>query len=466
MLLRLLNTPLTASDFRPISILPTLSKIIEKVAARQWVEYLNKYSLLDPFQSAYKKFHSTITALLKITDDIFENIQDQEITFMIFLDFSKAFDTVNHRLLIEKLKILGFDDLTCKWVESYLHNRYQCVSIGDEKSDWEGILNGVPQGSILGPLLFTILTSDMRKCFHFGNYHEYADDTTEYKNTTVEKVNESIREINEDMERVGVYCRDNMLTLNEGKCEFLIIGSKFNLSKLKDVNLDPIIINGKPIKRVHFAKSLGIRYDEVLSWQKQVNISVGRAVGKLKEFLSYKRMLGFEAKKNLCASMVLSQFAYADVVFMNMTKCLQYKIQKIQNWCIRFIFNIKFGDRDSITELRKKLGWLSMSETRILHGLTYIYKMINNLAPNYLSDLITFKHEIYGVGTRSSSKNTLWISNEVKTKARKNAFVFSMSKLYNDLPENIIAATSVNMFKNRLKIYIKTEKLTIPRNFL
>ena len=85
---------------------------------------------------------------------------------------------------------------------------------------------------------------------------------------------------------------------------------------------------------------------------------------------------------------------------------------------------------------------------------------------NYLSDLITFKHEIYGVGTRSSSKNTLWISNEVKTKARKNAFVFSMSKLYNDLPENIIAATSVNMFKNRLKIYIKTEKLTIPRNFL
>ena len=164
--------------------------------------------------------------------------------------------------------------------------------------------------------------------------------------------------------------------------------------------------------------------------------------------------------------MVLSQFAYADVVFMNMTKCLQYKIQKIQNWCIRFIFNIKLSDRDSITELRKKLGWLSMSETRILHGLTYIFKMINNSAPDYLSDLITLKHEIYGVGTRSSMKNTLWISNEIKTKARKNAFVFSMSKLYNDLPENIIGATSVNTFKNRLKIYIKNGKLAIPRNFL
>ena len=107
-----------------------------------------------------------------------------------------------------------------------------------------------------------------------------------------------------------------------------------------------------------------------------------------------------------------------------------------------------------------------MSETRILHGLTYIFKMINNSSPDYLSDLITLKHEIYGIGTRSSMKNTLWISNEIKTKARKNAFVFSMSKLYNDLPENIIGATSVNTFKNRLKIYIKNGKLAIPRNFL
>ena len=148
-------------------------------------------------------------ALIMLVDKITEALDKGELVIGVFLDFSKAFDTVNHRLLIEKLKILGFDDLTCKWVESYLSNRYQCVNIGDENSEWEGIRNGVPQGSILGPLLFTILTSDMRRCFHFGNYHEYADDTTEYKNSTVAKANESIREINEDMERVGVYCKNN-----------------------------------------------------------------------------------------------------------------------------------------------------------------------------------------------------------------------------------------------------------------
>ena len=333
--------PLKAEDYRPISLLPTLSKIIEKAAAFQWVKYLNQHCLLDPNQSAYRTNHSTTTALLKITEDILESLEDSEISIMIFLDFSKAFDTVNHRLLLEKLKILGFDDPSCAWIKSYLSNRYQCVKMGDNVSEWKLIKNGVPQGSILGPLLFTILTSDMRKCFHFGSYHEYADDTTEYKNTTVENINESIQDINKDMERVAEYCKDNILKLNEGKCECLIIASKHNHAKLSEIILNPIIINDKLIERVKFARSLGIRIDELLSWTKQVNTCIGRAIGKFKEFSNCKRMLSFDAKKNLCEAMVLSQFNYADTVYMNMNKILQYKIQKIQNLCIRFIFNCK-----------------------------------------------------------------------------------------------------------------------------
>ena len=318
-----------------------MSKIIEKAALFQWVKYLNQHCLLDPNQSAYRTNHSTTTALLKITEDILESLEDSEISIMIFLDFSKAFDTVNHRLLLEKLKILGFDDPSCAWIKSYLSNRYQCVKMGDNVSEWKLIKNGVPEGSILGPLLFTILTSDMRKCFHFGSYHEYADDTTEYKNTTVENINESIQDINKDMERVAEYCKDNILKLNEGKCECLIIASKHNHAKLSEIILNPIIINDKLIERVKFARSLGIRIDELLSWTKQVNTCIGRAIGKFKEFSNCKRMLSFDAKKNLCEAMVLSQFNYADTVYMNMNKILQYKIQKIQNLCIRFIFNCK-----------------------------------------------------------------------------------------------------------------------------
>ena len=142
----------------------------------------------------------------------------------------------------------------------------------------------------------------MRKCFHFGNYHEYADDTTEYKNTTVDNINDSIQEINLDMQRVGEYCKNNILNLNEGKCEFLIVGSKANINKLSEVNLNPIIINEKPIKKVQYAKSLGLTYDEVLSWNKQVNNGIGKAMSKFKEFSNCKNMLKFEAKKILCES--------------------------------------------------------------------------------------------------------------------------------------------------------------------
>ena len=212
-----------------------------------------RHCLLDTNQSAYKEFHSTTTALVKITDDILESMEDSEITLLIFLDFSKAFDTVNKRLLLEKLKILGFDTASVSWINSYLSDRYQRVKMGDVFSEWKLIKNGVPQGSILGPLLFTILTSDMRKCFRFGNYHEYADDTSEYKNCTVENINDSIQGINKDLERVGEYCKNNILKLNEDKCEFIVIGSNFAMKKIKDTTLDPIMVNDKPIKRVMYA---------------------------------------------------------------------------------------------------------------------------------------------------------------------------------------------------------------------
>ena len=458
--------PLKASDFRPISLLPTLSKIIEKVANVQMVLYLNEHRLLDPNQSAYRVFHSTTTALLKITEDILESLEDLEISIMVFLDFSKAFDTVNHRLLLEKLKILGFDANACGWVESYLSNRYQCVKVGDDCSEWRHIKNGVPQGSILGPLLFTILTSDMRKCFHYGSYHEYADDTTEYKNSTVENLNESIQEINSDMERVSTYCKNNILTLNEGKCEFMLIGSKNAIKKANDLILNPIIINNKPIKRVPFAKSLGLTYDEILSWNKQVNICIGRAISRFKEFANCKRILNFESKKTLCESMVLSQFNYADIVYMNMCKLTQYKIQKIQNMCIRFVYNYKKYNLVSISGLRKKLGWFSMSERRVSHGLTLMFKIVNGMAPNYLSDLITFTSEIHNVNTRSSGRNLIWVQKDIKINARRHAFFFCISNLYNKLPENIISSVTVNSFKCKLNKYIAEENLTLPNHFL
>ena len=335
------EVPLQESDFRPISLLPTFSKILEKSANVQIVAYLQKYSLLDPYQSAYKKNHSTNTALLKITDDILDAIDDSEITLLIFLDFSKAFDTVNHKILIEKLKILGFQNDTCDWINSYLCNRYQMVVVGEEKSDWIQIENGVPQGSILGPLLFTILVSDMRRHIWDGSYHQYADDTDLLFETNIDNVNETIAKANNVLEKINTYCNDNFLNLNAGKSKFMFIGSKPAIKKLENTVLFDIQINGSNLERVKLAKNLGVTFDEVLSWRKHVNLNISKAVGSFINLSRFKRFLNTKSKCLLSESIVLSRFNYCDSVYQNIDMCIQRKIQKVQDMCCRFIFDIK-----------------------------------------------------------------------------------------------------------------------------
>ena len=162
--------------------------------------------------------HSTQTALLKLCEDIYDIIDDSEITLLVLLDFSKAFDTVNHILLIAKLEILGFDKNTCDWILSYLSGRSQMVKTNTETSSWIRLENGVPQGSILGPLLFTILISDMRVSIWNGSYITYADDTNLYWESSVDNINNTITNANNVLENVRSYCVDTCLRLNEGKC--------------------------------------------------------------------------------------------------------------------------------------------------------------------------------------------------------------------------------------------------------
>ena len=447
--------PLQESDFRPISLLPTFSKILEKSANVQIVAYLQKHCLLDPYQSAYKKNHSTNTALLKITDDILDAIDDSNITLLIFLDFSKAFDTVNHKILIEKLKILGFQTETCEWINSYLSNRYQRVVVGEEKSDGIHIENGVPQGSILGPLLFTILVSDMRRSIWEGSYHQYADDTDLLFETSVDNVNETIATANNVLEKIETYCKDNFLNLNAGKSKFMFIGSKPAIKKLDSIVLNDLQINQTSLEGVKLGRNLGMTIDEVLSWRKHINLNISKAVGSFINLSRFKRFLNTKSKALLCDSIVLSRFNYCDSVYQNIDMCLQGKIQKVQDMCCRFIFDIRKSESVDYKELRTKLGWLSMKQRRDLHCLTMLYKILHNSAPDYLQDMFTYQHEVHSVNTRGSQNNLIWIDKNIKSKVHRDSFRYYAPCLYNKLPAKIKSCTSVNSFKSNLTKYLK-----------
>ena len=451
--------PISPSEYRPISLLPALSKIIEKLANKQIVQYLIKHDLLDPNQSAYKKNHGTQTALLKLCEDIYDAIDDSEITLLILLDFSKAFDTVNHKLLLAKLNILGFQENTCGWIQSYLSGRKQKVVVENESSSWAEIINGVPQGSILGPLLFTILISDMRLSIWTGSYITYADDTNLYWESSVDTINETLKAANSVTSNISTYCKDNCLRLNEGKCKYMFIGTKPAINKLNAMNLGDLKINNVNMERVTNARVLGVTFDEVLSWRKQVNKCVSNAMSNYFQISRFKKFLSKESKIILCDSIILSQFNYCDVVYSNLDKYLKDKIQKVQNLCLRFIFDIKRRDHVDYLPLRNELKWLDMNSRRLKHGLTLIYKILNDLAPNYLRDTFTLVSEIHSVNTRTANNSNIWIKNSIKSKLHRNSYTFEMAKIYNKIPEDIKKSVSTNSFKKRIEKLLKDNVL-------
>ena len=454
------NHPVKETDYRPISLLCTLSKIIEKLAALQINSYLGKHNLFDPNQSAYKKFFGCHTALLKITDDILDAIDDSELTLLILLDFSKAFDTINHRLLLEKLSIIGFSPDARDWVASYLSDRHQKVIANKDSSTFVKIKNGVPQGSILGPLLFNILISDVRQYVEFSSSHGYADDTQLKIHTKIENINEAIQKANKDLQSIGTYCRNNALRINEDKCYLLITGTRPAIRALETKQIDPLFINGIKIDRVRSARNLGLTFDEVLSWRPHINKVIGCAISRIKDLFRFKNFLNQQSKKILCDSLVLSYFNFCDIVYLNMDEYLKKRITKIQNMCLKFIFGIKKGERWSSAELRKKLGWLSMNQRRILHGLTLLFKILNNQAPTYLQDFFTLTSELSNKERRTHPKN-IWIPNENISSIHRKSFKFSIPLIWNSLPDQIKEIKTFHTFKKHVKNLILNNKIML-----
>ena len=445
-----INNPSCASDYRPISLLPAFSKVIEKLFAKQMVEYLKVTNYFDDLQSAYKCSHSTVTALLNVTDDIYECLENSELVFLVLLDYSKAFDCANHRLILAKLKAAGFRDDSLEWIFSYLNGRSQKVITSEGESEWGALVNGVPQGSVLGPLLFTVLVSDLRDAIKRGRYHMYADDTQLYYSCKCDKANETIGDINSDLSRVASYSKSTCLKLNAKKSMFIIIGSRQNLKKLKSTTLDPIKIENNIIAREYAVRNLGVTFDEELSWIKHVNLSVAKAYGKLRHAYRFKIFLNEQAKFNLTETSVLSHLNYGDIILQNLTDQLQNKIQKLQNNCVRFTFGLR--KYDHISGFIKNKNILNMKNRRLLHGLTLMFKIINKLAPKYLSKRISTHNLIHTHLTRNRQNIDPPFA---RSKIRSMSYFIYISKQFNLLGNNInVNNISVHTFKLKCKKFL------------
>ena len=306
------------NNYRPISILPVVSKVLEKVMFKQRYECLTDNNLLAVSQYGFRPKHSTLTALLVVTNTWYLNIDDGLLNSVLFLDLKKAFGTVDHSILLKKLQLYGLDSHTVQWFKSYLSNRFQSTLVNGTLSDYLPVSCRVPQGSVLGPLLFLIYINDLQECELSSSPLMYADDTaftlSAYDPTTLAE------NLNKDLEEVQKWLKSNKLTLNVKKTKYVIIGSHYRLRHLNgDLN---VTVNGQRLTRATNYRYLGMEVDEALGWQPHVDTfckKVSAGIGAIKRIRS---LLPRQTLLKMYDALVAHYFDYCSEVWGCMGKGL------------------------------------------------------------------------------------------------------------------------------------------------
>ena len=340
----LLKKPSLSTDdlnnFRPISNLIFISKILEKVVASRIQSHLSSNSLSSSFQSAYRIFHSTETTLLKIHNDLILAMDRGEVTSLILLDLSAAFDTVDHSILLTRLQNwFGLDGLSLDWFSSYLSLRSQAVSINDFISAFSTLSCGVPQGSVLGPLLFTLYTTPLGSVISKNSlkYHLYADDTQLYISFTPTNSALSLETLTTTFNDILSWMNLNKLLLNPSKTEFLLIGTK--QQRLKFSDLTNLSLSNDIIPVSSSARNLGFIFDSDMSFSDQINSVSKSCHFHIRDIRRIRHLLPLSTATALANSLVSSKLDYCNSLYSGISQTNLNKLQRIQNSLARVITN-------------------------------------------------------------------------------------------------------------------------------
>ncbi|CAK1598320.1 unnamed protein product [Parnassius mnemosyne] len=374
--LQKITNPTLPNHFRPISILPFLSKVLEACVHKQLSQFISCHNLLSPLQSGFRPGHSTVSALLKVTGDIRAGIEDTKVTVLVLVDFSNAFNTISHDLLISILSLSMVSPESLDWFSSYLRGRQQSVRIDELSSSWLDLHAGVPQGGILSPLLFSIfinlITQDLQSA-----YHLYADDLQLYTQASIDNISTAVDIINRDLEYIKNWSDRFGLIVNPSKCQAIIIGSRRMIRRLKTVALPPIFFNSTEIQLCSTVKDLGLLIDSSLSWKEQATTVSQKVTGTLRSIYRLKNFLPSAIKAMLVQSLIFPLIDYGDVCYFDLNADLLNKYDRLLNNCIRFIFNLR--KYDHVSTYRSQLKWLPIRQRRSLHSFIPYFKSLKIL---------------------------------------------------------------------------------------
>jgi hypothetical protein len=437
------------SNYRPLSILSVISKIFERSATDQLVHFLEQNKLLTPLQHAYRKGHSTQTCLNEIVDYIYEENDKGYLVGIASLDLSKAFDSINHNQLIQKLISLGLGETSVQWCKSYLTGRTQQTKFKKFISTTETVTSGVPQGSILGPILFLCFVNNLPEEFKNCKIISYADDTQILVSA---KNGKEIKLALENLiQTAQTWYNRNSLLNNTGKTEIMVISKKKN----KEVFEISITENGKheKLKLKKSIKILGVHLDEELNWNKHTSEVNKKARYATRNLQRTNHLLPFKSRLLLYNSLTASHFNYADTVWGGCNSKNKNKLQRTQNAAIKSILGLK--RLDSSTQALKKANLLTLDQKRKVHEGVYVHKALAGKLPQitcqrYQQQQSLKKH-------RSAEKQILTIPRH-RTENYKNSPLYRTITTWNSIPHNI-KTTETATFKNKYQAHLQNTML-------
>lgn len=433
---KIVPIPKTGSEYRPIAILPFLSKAFERILHNQITSFLHGNGMLTDRQSGFRKNHSCISALVDVTEEIRREVDKGKTAFLILLDHSKAFDTVDHSILCYKLSnFFNFSSTATKLLSTYLSKRYQYVDTQVKISKTLPVTRGVPQGSIVGPLLFSLYSNDLPNILVECKVRMYADDVQLYTSCSNEMVDQCISSINQELHRISEWASANGLAINPKKSKCIVIQKRLS----RFIVAPNFFINTQNIEVVKSAKNLGIIFNSTLTWSDHINYACGRTFAMLRTIWPTQYCTPIRIRMLLAKTYLIPILLYGCELFASCDAASKRKLYVAYNSIIRYVFGLK--GRTRVSTFSSLLYGFNFENLLNLRVLVFMHKIVYTHQPDHLFNKLTFAHNCRGRRIRALTYKTLV--------SQWHFFVFAVY-LWNSMPYSIQVLSNVRQFKAKL----------------